>query len=227
MDDYTGTENLEAMAEAVNYNRFLLELVFKHASRDALMLDFGAGVGTFAEPLNREGFRVACVEPDRLQAERLVRKGLTTYRSIDDVPDRSVDVIYTLNVLEHIDDDRMALQALRRSIRKGGRLLVYVPAFEVLFTDMDRRVGHVRRYTKRELRDKVAAAGFDVVSVGYVDCIGFLATLYYKAFDRSRGQINRRALHIYDRFVFPVSRIFDTVGLGHFVGKNVLLVARA
>lgn len=227
MNPYTGTENLEVMAEAVNYNRFLLDLVCAAARKGDRIVDFGAGIGTFAAPLQQAGYDVCCVEPDAAQLHLLRGKGLNAVESIDRVPPGTVDYLYTLNVLEHIAEDRVALQSIRRTFRDGGRLLIYVPAFMVLFTGMDRRVGHVRRYTSADLVGKVKAAGFSVERAEYVDSIGFLATLFYRLTADSSGAINRRMLRIYDSGLFPLSRVVDRAGMGRIPGKNLLVVARA
>ena len=224
-DAYTGTENLEVMKEAVNYNRMLVELVKAHARKDERTLDFGAGVGTFALPLQRDGYAVECVELDDAQRGMLAARGLPVHRTLADIRAASVDYLYTLNVLEHIDDDVGALRDIHRTLRANGRLLVYVPAFPVLFTSMDRLVGHLRRYTRPDLRAKVSAAGFDVLAVEYVDSLGFLATLAYRFAGSNSGLIDRRALRAYDRYAFPASRLFDRA-LKRVMGKNVLLIAR-
>jgi len=127
-------------------------------------------------------------------------------------------------VLEHIDDDVAALRAVRAKLKPGGRLLVYVPAFAALYTSMDAKVGHVRRYTRATLSRSVTAAGFVIHDVRYADSLGFLATLVFKLFDNGRGDVNRPLLKLYDRIVFPVSRGIDALTHRWF-GKNVVLVA--
>jgi SAM-dependent methyltransferase len=221
---YTGTENLEVMKEAVNYNRALLDLVRMRARKDSRIVDFGAGVGTFALPLQREGYTVECVELDDAERRVLEANGLPAYRTLAGVANASVDFVYTFNVLEHIDDDAATLREIHRVLRPGSALLVYVPAFPVLYTSMDRRVGHLRRYRRHDLRRKVEAAGFDVQTAEYVDALGFLATLAYRFAGSSAGAIDRGALRFYDRFVFPVSRWSDRA-LKRVIGKNLLVVA--
>lgn len=224
-DAYTGAENLEVMKEAVNYNRMLIDVVKRHARRGERVLDFGAGVGTFALPMQRDGYAVECVELDDAQRATLAAQGLTVHRTLEGIRDGSVDFVYTLNVLEHIDDDVGALRDIGRTLRDDGRLLVYVPAFPVLFTRMDQRVGHLRRYRRHDLRAKVDAAGFDVLRNDYVDSLGFLATLVYRMTGSRSGAIDRGALRAYDRYVFPMSRRLD-LALRHVIGKNLLLIAR-
>ena len=131
---YTGVDNLEVMQEAVNYNRFLLDTVRRHAPASGKVLDFGAGSGQFAAPLKQLGMDLTALEPDQLLQQRLRAQGLHAVGSIEEVPDGSLDFIYTLNVLEHIEDDAQALRQLYAKLAPGGRLLVYVPAFPLLYT---------------------------------------------------------------------------------------------
>ena len=65
--------------------------------------------------------------------------------------DRKFDSVVLVNVLEHIDDDVGALADLRELLEPGGRLCVFVPAFDGLYSDFDRRIGHRRRYRRSQL----------------------------------------------------------------------------
>ena len=78
--------------------------------------------------------------------------------------------------------DLATIRALGERLVLGGTLVVYVPAFKVLFTSMDRKVGHVRRYRRTDLRAKVETAGLTVLRSEYVDSLGFAATLAFRAF---------------------------------------------
>jgi len=222
---YTGVDNLEVMQEAENYNRYLFELVRKHAATAKRMIDFGAGTGTFAEPCNALGYDITAVEPDERLRALLGTKGIAVAADLTELPDQTFDYAYSLNVFEHIRDDIDALRTLRSKLVRGGLLLVYVPAFPLLFTSMDTKVGHVRRYTRATLLASVTAAGFAVERIEYADSLGFLATLAFKLLDNGRGDVNRRMLRLYDRVAFPVSRAVDRVARRWF-GKNLLLLAR-
>jgi SAM-dependent methyltransferase len=220
-----GTENLEQMAEAENYNAFLLKLARRIGTRGQRILDFGAGIGTFAHPLSTDGIFLTCVEPDAPAREHLLALGLEAHASIDTVQKNSMDGIYSFNVLEHVPDDDAVLRDLFARLRAGGRLMLYVPAFLCLFSAMDRRVGHLRRYRAGDLIAKVQRAGFKIDRARYVDSLGFFVTLAYRMFGDRDGGINRGALRFYDQIIFPVSRILDPL-LGRALGKNLLIEAR-
>jgi SAM-dependent methyltransferase len=222
MRAYTGTENLEIMTEAVNYNRFLLSLIRSNAKPGDRTADIGAGIGTFALALAAEGLDVTCIEPDPRQSRVIAEAGLPVLAAAEELPDASLDYIYSLNVLEHIDDDRAAAKTWVRKLKPGGRMLIYVPAFQVLFSSLDRLVEHRRRYRRDTLTDVMRSAGLRVDRVRYADSAGFFATLAFKAIGNDSGTINRRALMMFDRYAFPLGRIADR-GLDRIVGKNVVL----
>lgn len=222
--DYSGRDNLEVMREARNYNRFLLELILSSASHDAPIVDFGAGNGTFALPIAAVGRRIICVETDPVLSAELAAHGLEVVDSLDMLEDGSIDYLYSLNVLEHIEDDDAVARSWFQKLRPGGRLFIYVPAFDVLYSSMDRKVGHFRRYTRQALNKKLAQSGFDIAESRYADSIGFFATLIYKLFDNGQGDVNLRLLKIYDQWVFPCSRMVDWIA-SPFFGKNVYVRA--
>ena len=219
---YSGVENLEAMKQARNYNRFLLDLVKRNlVGHD--VLDFGAGTGTFALPLKSAGISVACVEPDGGLRSSLSSSGLAAYPDISDIPLKSLDCTYSMNVLEHIEDDRAALEAIHERIRPEGRIIIYVPAFNILYSKMDELVGHRRRYRRKDLVAKIEDAGFQVDTATYVDSLGFFLALVYRWIGNDSGVISSGSVKMYDRILFPLSRILDRLLFGSF-GKNLLVV---
>lgn len=225
MTDYEGWKNLEAMESATNYNAHLLTLLKAHLPPvPANLLDFGAGLGSYARKMSNLGHKVRCVETDPKLRRVLIHAGLQTETTIEAFPARSFDLIYSLNVLEHIDDHIGALRLLRSRLSDRGTLLLYVPAFPVLYSSMDRRVGHFRRYTERSLRQALAFSGFESVSTTYVDSIGFLAAFAFRLVGSDSGMLTTGQIATYDRFVFPVSAICDRV-MKRICGKNLFAVA--
>src|ERR1700739_182238 len=127
--DYTGTEVLEFLVAAKNYNAFLVNKVLQHADGNREALDFGAGIGTFAKMVRDKGIEVSCIEPDGAQLTRLRQDGFTAFPDLSSIPEGSVSYLYSLNVLEHIEDDAAALRQIFHALRPGARCFVYVPAF--------------------------------------------------------------------------------------------------
>jgi len=222
--DYVGAVNLEAMAEAHNYNAVLADLVARNLGGCTRCLDFGAGDGLMTALVAARGIRPDCVEPDHRLATKLRAAGFAVWADIVDCPPASFDGVYTLNVLEHIEDDVAALKRLRECLVPGGRLVAYVPAFPVLFSRMDELVGHFRRYRHAELAAKLRAAGFVVDQLAYADSLGFFAALAYRFVARGSGALKPGSVSLYDRWIFPTSHRLDRL-TGAWFGKNLFAVA--
>lgn len=222
---YTGVDILTALTGAKNYNTFLADEVEKALAGAGGMVDFGAGIGTFAGLLKERGHEVECVEPDAELGAGLAREGFAVRASILDYPSNSVPAVFTLNVLEHIENDEEVIASIFDRLRPGGRFYVYVPANEYLWTSLDDKVCHYRRYDRPGLRAKLTKAGFVDLRSGYVDCLGVPGTLLYRWIGSREGELTPRSIRFYDRWVFPPSRLLDVLLRG-CVGKNVYAVGR-
>lgn len=225
--EYTGSDNLEAMAVAHNYNTYLLGLVLKEIDRcpsaRPQVLDFGAGIGTFAAMVEaaRPQVTLTCLEPSAAEAARLREAGFRVLTG-PDADDERYDVVYSLNVLEHIESDAKALVTVRELLVPGGVAVFYVPAFKLLFSNMDRLVGHHRRYRASDFRRLSRSAGLSLTSVRYCDPVGFCAALVYRL-GRGNGHLDPRSVKLFDRAVFPISSWLERF-THRFLGKNVLAV---
>jgi len=85
----------------------------------------------------------------------------------------SFDLVCALDTLEHVEDDGAALRELRRVLNAGGTLLLTVPAFPALWGNVDELGDHFRRYRRRELLEKLAAAGLRLQLVRFVNVLLF------------------------------------------------------
>lgn len=222
-EHYTGRDNLNAMRAAPRYNNAILGHILDNLS-GGRVLDFGAGDGLFAELVARHGMAPVCVEPDLAMSALLQVKGFNAHTSLDSLLDR-FDTIYSINVLEHIANDAETLFRLAKLAAPLGRLVLFVPAWPILYSSMDRKVGHVRRYRKNDLLTKLKGAGWAVEDVRYFDSLGFFSAFAYRFFGSSTGDLSDRSLAFYDTYLFPISKFFDLL-LSGFVGKNLLVIAQ-
>lgn len=82
------------------------------------------------------------------------------------------DSVVCLNVLEHIDDDIAALRRMGTLLESGGRLIILVPQYRFLMSEMDRQLGHYRRYSHTELKLKLEEAGLSVEVIKNFNALG-------------------------------------------------------
>jgi len=96
----------------------------------------------------------------------------------------SFDMVTAIDVIEHLQDDRRAISELYQIVRPGGHLVVTVPAFQSLWGDHDELYGHFRRYRLRELREKLRAAGFEIVKMSYFEPLFFVPLWLFRKWKR-------------------------------------------
>jgi SAM-dependent methyltransferase len=127
------------------------------------ILELGCGLGGVGVRLAAMA-QYTAVEPDdqswAAAHERITpHGGVVVHGDHNKVPAGSYDLVCAFEVLEHIADDAAALAEWMPLVRPGGHLLLSVPADPERFGPFDVRVGHYRRYTAEQLRERLAAAG--------------------------------------------------------------------
>jgi len=225
---YSGNRNLQTVINAKNYNDRLAVLVSCFADHALRVLDAGSGIGTFAKILREtkafDGKDIVCLEPDPDQAVISCDSGLRTEIDIAALEDGSFDYIYSLNVIEHIEDDATAMREWATKLKPGGVMFLYVPAHQFLMSSMDTMVGHYRRYTRKTLTHAVERAGLAIMSPArYADSLGFFVTLVYK-FTVKDASLSSISVKLFDA-IFPVNRLLDPL-FSRLFGKNVWIVAQ-
>ena len=222
--EYAGEDNLNIMKAATNYNRFLQDLVYQNISPNAqLILDFGAGEGTFAEQLEKQsGKNVYCLEPAENMQKYYQKKPL---QSLAELGEEKIDCIYSLNVLEHIENDKEIIDAFYKVLAQNGTVFLYLPAFPCLYSSVDKQVGHCRRYTKKDINRIFDASQWNVQEIKYADFLGWFLAFLFKHIERKDGKIPSGKLKIYDKYIFPISLFLDKITFGKLLGKNIIIKA--
>ena len=109
----------------------------------------------------------------------------------DSIENDSIDQVLLLDVLEHIENDRVFLEVLRRKMVRGGRLIVTVPAFMFLWSSEDDAAGHFRRYRINPLRELLETCGFEVDYQSYYMGFLLIPVLFFRVFFERMGLVKR------------------------------------
>jgi SAM-dependent methyltransferase len=228
LPEYTGKE-LEAMSAAVNYHRWIADELAPYLGEE--VAEVGAGLGSMSRLLlARPIRRLHAFEPSTNMFPKLAEnlRGEPRAVAVNDFfgakqAGHGFDSVLYINVLEHVEDDRAELVHAREALKPGGRLLVFVPALQWLFSDFDRQVGHQRRYRRSALAKQAEAAGFHVEKARYFDGTGVLP--WYINFVLLRRPMGGGSVTLYDKVAVPATRLIESI-VPPLIGKNVLLVAR-
>ena len=219
---------LSTLEEADNYADWIYKLIAPYLGER--VLEIGAGHGELTERLRRQGHVTATDLSKRCVDSLEVR-----FTGCDDVDvlhadvaalgaeSKTFDSVVLINVLEHIDDDVNALADLRDVLEPGGKLCVFVPAFEGLYSEFDRKIGHRRRYRRSQLVETFDRVGLEVVDARYVNTVGALA---WWLFARQLGQVptQKWSVTVYDRLAVPIIRQLEAGREPRF-GQSLLGIA--
>ena len=227
---YSGKKELENSDKFLkNYNLEVVKIFFNHfESKGSKILDFGAGIGTLSILYEKmSGIKPVCVEIDLENRKFLKSKGFLVFKSIFNSKN-NFDAVFSSNVLEHIENDQKTLDDIYKKLNKDGLLFLFLPAFEILYSDMDKKVGHFRRYSMQDIKKKLEKAKFKIVSSSYLDSLGFFASFAMKiiGYNENKGIGSPKSLKFYDKYIIPISFFLDKIGLRFFFGKNLILLAK-
>jgi len=221
-------KDLEAMSFAQNYHNWIYENI--ETELGTKIAEIGSGVGNFTEFLLRnEHARIDAYEPcakmhlnNKFSKNPRVNCINSNFELVSKSLDNKYDSVIFINVLEHIQQDSDAIKKAYKIIRRGGTLIIFVPALQVLYSNFDRSTGHYRRYQKSELTKLVQNASFKIISCEYFDSKGIIPWFVFMKVMR-RG-LSIRNTFTYDTFVVPWLKIVEKI-ISPPLGKNLLLIA--
>jgi SAM-dependent methyltransferase len=200
-------ETLDDLALAVNYNEWIYKVVRPFLGQR--IMEIGCGTGNITRYLTDHG-HVCAVDVNKtyLDAARRYLKDrpnvkyhlINLERPLGSLRSFHPDSIVCVNVLEHLENDRQALQECHRLLPGGGHLLIFVPALQSIYGSMDKSYGHFRRYARRELLDKVTEAGFKVVDCHFLNLPG-VPGWWFNGQILNRQIIPKAQMLLYDKLV--------------------------
>jgi glycosyltransferase involved in cell wall biosynthesis/phospholipid N-methyltransferase len=172
-EDPYGSQILGRLSRAPKFNAWMADTLRPLCGQR--ILEIGSGTGNLTRQLvPRDRYVASDINPlyvstlHALTADRPyldVQLCDVTRRETFPAAGADFDTVICLNVLEHVEDDRGALENIRAMVKPGGRALVLVPRGPDLLGTLDEVLGHRRRYTEASIRELAAAAGFEVTQI--------------------------------------------------------------
>lgn len=231
MIKYQGISTLEVLTEAKNYNKWIADEIWQYINSPAL--EIGAGTGNLSVYfLNKKPLYITDKDNGLVkQLKKRFGKEKNLFINSQDItkkPQKKVTnffkTIFAVNVLEHIEDDEEALKNIYPMLKKNGRLILLVPAKRFAYTQLDKQLGHYRRYEKDELIKKLTAADYKIEHIKFFNIVGLIS--WYVRNRINRGNINLKPYHIklFDMIV-PILRAIESI-IAIPVGISLIVVAR-
>ena len=187
VSDEIGFETLDSIAQANRFNEWMYKTI--SMDMDGEILEIGSGIGNISEYFVRDGYNISVSDMRTEYCELLQKKfkdrgNFQTVHQIDIVdPDFNIkhqkllgtfDAVFALNIIEHVEDDDYAIRNCLKLLKKGGKLIILVPAFMYLYNGFDQGLGHYRRYTRKTLEGLYRQNNIELIDTTYFNFAGVL-----------------------------------------------------
>ena len=224
--NYDGWE-LKFFDKSKNFRNYQLQLIKKFIK--GYVAEVGPGNGMNASSYIKYPKKIDLYEPTRklyLQLKKSFKKNnkVSTYNKKFITQKEKYDSVLYLDVLEHIKDDKNEIIKAIKSIKKGGYLIINVPAYSHLYSKFDNDVGHHKRYEKKDIRIIIKGLEFKKVDLTYYDSIGYMLSLLSKLTSSDYKKRFEQKIKVWD-FLIPLSKKIDYL-ISNLFGKSLLVILK-
>lgn len=233
--DPSGLQTLERFSGIGNFNRWMYDQIAPFCGGH--ILEIGSGIGNISAFLLERYPEVSLsdIRPEYCRRLEQAFGGRSSLRGIYPIDLAAGDIaaaypqlagvfdtVIALNVVEHIHDHGLAVRNAHRLLKRGGRVVILVPAYKWLYNSLDKELGHFRRYTRRRLADLLSDRELRVVHTQYFNAAAIPGWWVAGSLLKMK-EIRQGALRWYDRLV-PLFRLTDGLTRKSF-GISVIAVA--
>jgi len=165
--------------------KYLIDLI-KKDSKDIKILDIGCSSGIFLKDLEEIGFNnnnLFGVDISEKAILNCKKNGLANTFVMDAqniTLNEKFDIIVASDCLEHLEDDKKALQNWESLLKNNGKIYVFVPAFMALWSYHDEINLHYRRYKRKELKYKIQNENLEIIKSSYWNFSLFLPVYFFR-----------------------------------------------
>ena len=215
----------ETFDDANFHIKYCITFIKKYLKGD--VAEIGAGCGSFTRHfLNKEINTLTLTEKDQKNFEILNEKYsgkqniFVTKESIFELQ-KQFDVVMYLHVLEHIKEDKKEILDATKKVKKNGLLIIMAPAHQKMYSNLDRHVGHFRRYEKDFFDNNFPL--LKKIEFKFLDSSGYILYKLNKLFFKNEKYPSKLKIFIWDKIFTPISAILDFL-LGYKIGKCILAI---
>lgn len=231
--DEEGKETLETIAAAVNFNKWMFDTISPFCNGS--ILEIGSGIGNisqffFAGKKNihlsdiRKHYRDTLAEKFKQYKPEVLDIDLVDKDFEYNHPHllNNFETVFALNVVEHIENESLAMHNCKKMLKQDGRIIILVPAYEILYNRFDKELGHHRRYDKRMLNN-LLSKHFEILYSQYFNMAGIVGW-YLSGSVMKKKVIPKKQMKLYDSLI-PLFKIIDKI-IFNSAGLSVISVGK-
>ncbi|BDS13708.1 class I SAM-dependent methyltransferase [Aureispira anguillae] len=218
--DHIGGETLDVISDADKFNQWTYDTIEPYCK--GKILEIGSGVGNISQFFLQAEASILLSDIRQVYCDELQKKfgdapSLAGIELLDlVVPDfdqrfahllGTFDTVFSLNVVEHIYDDTLAIKNCKKLLKKGGHLIILVPSFQWLYNGLDKDLDHYRRYNKKSLAALFDQNELTIIRKQYFNFMGIFAWFISGKLQKN-NTIPGKQMRLYNMFV-PLFRWID------------------
>ncbi|MCS6904675.1 MAG: class I SAM-dependent methyltransferase [Bacteroidia bacterium] len=234
--DTEGQQTLEAIAQAYKFNEWMYQTIVPYTQ--GKILEVGSGIGNISQFFLKNGQNLY-VSDIRKNYCNILKERFASYPNLGDILLLDLvhphfdkvyakylgyfDSVFALNVIEHIENDLLAINNSKKLLKPQGTLIILVPAYPALYNRFDEELFHYRRYTKKTLNALFEQNNITILKSFYFNVMG-IPGWYISGKIQKNKTIPKNQMKIYEMFV-PLFKLIDKLTLQK-VGLSVVTVGR-
>ena len=232
--DAEGLETLQAIKDADAFNSWMYGQIAPYI--ESPVLEIGSGIGNISKCCFEDGHSLVMTDI-RLEYIEFLKENFSEQQQDIlklDLVDENFEkkyksyfgkfkTVFALNVIEHIEDDILAIQNASKLLCAGGKLIILVPAHPLLYNKIDRNLFHFKRYGFGDLGKLMKSSPLKLESVKGFNSLGIAAWIYGGLFSR-KGVIAGGDMKFYNRLV-PIAKWIDKI-IFFKLGLSLIAVSR-
>lgn len=234
--DQEGLDTLSVIANADKFNKWMFETIQPYCK--GRILEIGSGVGNISTFFLDNNYDIMLTDIrdnycDILRTTFSNKPSLLGVQNIDLVDDNfdikyseligQFDTLFALNVIEHIENDLLAIANSKKLLKQGGNFIVLVPAYQSLYNQFDKELFHFKRYTKKEVVQLFDKNKFQVINSFYFNVLGILGWFVSGKLSNKKT-IPSSQMSFYNKIVF-IAKILDKV-IFNLIGLSTIVVGK-
>jgi 2-polyprenyl-3-methyl-5-hydroxy-6-metoxy-1,4-benzoquinol methylase len=229
-----GNQNLSNTDKANRFTDWMFSEINPYIEGN--ILEVGSGIGTFSKKITSDfkdrkiilsdidpeyvkGLRNAYSPNKNIQAIKLDLGRSSDFQNINN----KINTVIALNVLEHVENDVDALKNIYNLLAPNGKLILLVPAHKFLFNCIDVSLDHFRRYTKKELLQKISQTDFKLKKLFYFNFPAIVG--WYFNGNILKKNISEGSVSLFNKFI-PLFRFFEKYILQKKVGISLIAILK-
>lgn len=234
--DPDGQMTLSVISKAERFNQWMYNTIEPFCA--GMILEVGSGIGNISRFFLEAGHSIALSDV-RISYVNQLKQTFSHHPKLINViqldlvdPDfkekynsmkEMFDTLFSLNVIEHIENDHLAIQNAHYLMKKGGNLVILVPAYPSLYNHFDRSLGHFRRYTRKSLKNIMKEQKLKIIHSQYFNLAGILGWFVSGKLQKNKT-IPGRQMDLYNQLV-PAFKFLDLLTM-NLAGLSVIAVGR-